>query len=61
MRTGKTTMDVEREALDDLKKLKADHELKTTSDVVKMLLDYYHGRGDAPESRRTRVKTLASR
>lgn len=43
-------MDVEREALDDLKKLKADHELKTTSDVVKMLLDYYHGRGDAPES-----------
>ena len=43
-------MDVEREALDDLKKLKADHELKTTSDVVKMLLDHYHGQGDAPES-----------
>lgn len=47
---GKTTMDVERDALGDLKKLKADHDLKTTSDVVRMLLDHYHGRGDAPES-----------
>ena len=43
-------MDVERDALGDLKKLKADHDLKTTSDVVRMLLDHYHGRGDAPES-----------
>jgi hypothetical protein len=50
MRVGKTTMDVERDALEDLKKLKADHDLKTTSDVVRMLLDHYHGRGDAPES-----------
>jgi hypothetical protein len=47
---GKTTMDVERVSLGELKKLKADLELKTTSDVVRMLLDHYHGRGDAPES-----------
>ncbi len=47
---GMTTMDVERDALGELKKLKADLELKTTSDVVRMLLDHYHGRGDAPES-----------
>jgi hypothetical protein len=43
-------MDVERDSLGELKKLKADLELKTTSDVVRMLLDHYHGRVDAPES-----------
>jgi hypothetical protein len=47
---GKTTMDVERDSLGELKKLKADLELKTTSDVVRMLLNHYHGRVDAPES-----------
>jgi hypothetical protein len=47
---GKTTMDVEHEALGELKKLKADHGLKTTSDAVRMLLDHYHGRGEEPES-----------
>ena len=49
-------MDVERDALGELKKLKADHDLKTTSDVVRMLLDHYHGRGDAPESEADEVE-----
>ena len=54
-------MDIDHDVHEDLKKLKADHDLKTTSDVVRMLLDHYNGRGDAPESKENEVKTMASR
>ena len=43
-------MDVEHDAHGELKKLQADLQLKTTSDVVRMLLDHYHGRGQVVAS-----------
>ncbi len=49
---GRTSVDVENDVHEDLKKLKADHSLKRLGDVVRMLLDEHLGRGHGKRRRR---------
>ncbi len=58
---GKRTMDVERDVLLELKELNDELGLKTTSDVVSMLLDHYKGRSKWAPATRTRVMMALGR
>jgi hypothetical protein len=49
-RMGRTSIDVDEDVHGELKKLKGDLRLRTHGDVVRMLLDHYHGRGPAAGS-----------